>query len=329
MKVGLTKIKGDAVMRAVGSSSYRETATPFMGNCPLGNDAMAPGALLAPPGPQFTRFGGQLVGKPANRGLFRTWGMIMAAVLLLAVLEGAGAEPPRTLATRPDECTELLGKIKAIEDELVTIQERKPPFDKMDQKEIDDNIAYRKKEITLFKSRRYALGCPGAELVILGDTPATGGSGTGGRPVIGGAPSTLEGAGLTLKEYSDSIAGAHYAEDDPYTCDLPGHGPHLSVGSSSKAHFNPSNLADGEFTSEVLINGMKARAGSVGEDMQGSWGAVISWTLNGLTYTVEFRVAYPEVKDDTPVKRQELYDQCLRRALEAAIPFDKAMRMQR
>jgi len=118
--------------------------------------------------------------------------------------------------------------------------------------------------------------------------------------------------------------------DDPYSCSLPGDdAPLLTVGSASKARFNPGNLDDGEFTSEVMVNGMKARAGSVGEDMQGSWGAVVSWTINGLTYTVEVSVAYPEMKDDTPEKRQELYDQCLKRAMEAAIPFDKAMRKGR
>ncbi len=256
--------------------------------------------------------------------------MILAAFLSLVVLGGAGAEPPRTPAARQDECTKLLVKIKAIEDELDTIRERKPPFDKMDQAEIDDNIAYRNKEINLHKSRRYALGCPGAEPVILGGSTATGGSGTGGGPAVGGAPSTLEGAGLTLKEYADTIAGAVYHVDDPYSCSLPGdNAPLLTVGSASKARFNPGNLDDGEFTSEVMVNGMKARAGSVGEDMQGSWGAVVSWTLNGLTYTVEVSVAYPEMKDDTPEKRQELYDQCLKRAMEAAIPFDKAMRKGR
>ena len=313
-------------MRAIGLSSYRETTSPLMGGRPHGNDTMAAGA---PPGPPFTRFGSRRAGKLVNRGLFRAWGVILAAGLSFAVFEGAGAETPRTLAVRQDECTKLLDKIKAIEDELVTIRERKPPFDKMDQAEIDYNIAYRNKEIKLLKARRYALSCPGAEPVTLGDSSATGGGGTGGRPVIGGAPSTLEGAGLTLKEYADSIAGAHYDEDDPHTCSLPGDGPLLTVGSASKARFKPSTLADGEFTSEVLINGMKTRAGSVGEDMQGSWGAVISWTLNGLTYTVEVRVDYPPVKDDTPEKRQELYEQCLRRAIEAAIPFDKAMRKRR
>ena len=157
-------------MRTIGSPFYPEIATPFMGNCPRGNDAMAPGAPLALPAPPFARFGSQLAPKLLNRGLFRAGGVILAAVLSLAVLEGRGAEPPRTLAVRQDECAKLLGKIKVIEDELVTIHERKPPFDKMDQAEINTNTTYRENQIKIQKSRRYALGCPGAEPVTFGSS---------------------------------------------------------------------------------------------------------------------------------------------------------------
>jgi hypothetical protein len=258
--------------------------------------------------------------------MFIVWGAILVSGLSFAVLADGGDEASTTIITQQDECAKLLEKIRTIEEELVKIRERKPPFDKMDRAEIDDNIAYRNKEINLCKSRRYALGCPGAERVVLDSGPASGGGGTGGGPGAGGAPRTLESAGLTLKQYCETIPGAVYHQGDPSTGMLPGNGPVLTVGSPANARFNPNNLADGEFTSEVTINGLRARAGSVGEDMQGYWGAVISWTLNGLTYTVEVNVAYPEIKDDTPVKRKELYDQCLQRAMEAAIPFDKAMR---
>ncbi|MHB8053806.1 MAG: hypothetical protein ACYDH3_00930 [Candidatus Aminicenantales bacterium] len=265
-----------------------------------------------------------------NRSRFYAWGMLPAVVLSLAVFMGLAAEPSKTPAIPQDECTKLLDKIKAIEEELVTIREHKPPFDKMDQAEINDNIAYRIKEINLHKSRRYALGCPGAEAVVLADNAAAGGTGSGGLSAAGGAaPGTLESAGLTLKEYAETISGARYVQDDPQTCLLPGDGAALTVGTPAKARFNPGNLADAEFTSEVIINGLKARAGSVGEDMQGYWGAVISWNLNGLTYTVEISGPYPEMKDDTPEKRQELYEKCLRRAMEAALPYDKAMRKQK
>ena len=202
----------------------------------------------------------------------------------------------------------------------------------MDQEEINTNIAYRNKEIKLQKARRYALGCPGAEPVTFEEGPAggggTAGAGTGGRPGAGGIPNTLEEAALTLKQYAGTIAGAEYSPGDPHTCTLPSNGPVLSVGSSSSTN-NPERLLNDRYTSEVKVNGLTAKAGSVGEDMQGYWGAVIYWSLNGVNYAVVVTVPYPEVKDDTPDKRQELYNQCLRRATDAAISFDKAVRKLR
>lgn len=256
-----------------------------------------------------------------NRSLICGLGLVLSAGLSFAVMRGASPDPSRARATRQDECATLLDKIKAVERELADIQERKPPFDKMSKEEIADNIAYREKEVKRCKSRRYALGCPGAEAVVFSEAAETGGGIVAGEP-----PTSLEGAGLTLKEYAASIPSAYYREGDPCTCNLPGKDLILHVSSPSNARFSPATAAQGEFTSEVRVNGMNATAGSIGEDMQGYWGAAVSWTLNGLTYTVTMTVPYPEVKDDTPEKRKELYDQCLKQALEAAVPFDKAMR---
>jgi hypothetical protein len=200
------------------------------------------------------------MGALVNRCRFLGGNVILVAVLSIAVFKGAGAGPSRALVPRQDECAKLLEKIKEIERELDTIRERKPPFDKMDQAEINTNTTYRENQIKIQKSRRYALGCPGAEPVTFGSSPGVGGSGTGGGSVTGNIPGTLEGGGLSLKEYADSVPGAIYIAGDPHTCNLPGNGPLLTVGSSSKARFNPGNLVDREFTSEVQINGMKARA---------------------------------------------------------------------
>ncbi len=254
------------------------------------------------------------------------WVGAFCLVLVSALWAGrsAGAVPKafRADVRQDDECAKLLAKIKAVEDEIVSINARRPPFDKMDQEEINSNISYRLREINTLKSRRFALGCPGAERVVQGDAAAGGGTGGG----AGDPPATLESAGLSLQEYSRTIPGADYAPGDPAQCQLPGEGPVLSVGTPANQRFGPAALADREFTSEVQVNGVQARAGSIGEDMQGYWGAAVSWSLNGMVYTVEVTVPYPDVKDDTPVKRQELYDQCLAKAIAAAGPFERAMR---
>jgi hypothetical protein len=247
----------------------------------------------------------------------------------------AADTPSRTLAAEDPVCKELREKIEKVQTELVDIAQRKPPFDKMNQEDLAGNVAYRTREIQILEGKRSARGCSGA--APLGDAGSGGGSaggpaGPGGGKPAGGPRSHAD-LGQALKKYAATMSGAYYrVNDECHECDLPkdtgGISGSLEVCRPSEYNRIPADGGDAgtEFFAAINVNGQKAVALSIGEDMAGYWGAEVRWARNGLIFKATVHAPYPEVKDDTPVRRKEIFDDCLQRALKAALPFDQAVK---